>query len=126
MPRDVRRNKYIEWFIYTVLMGAIPSIIRLLVFFYFEQPIIFSDFRTELFFLSIVLLVDSLKNIGVKRGWGVVSFVMLVVCIFGYAVAFFDAAHLLTSSPSKILVQRSVFVFLVCAFFLDLYSVSKK
>lgn len=126
MLHDVRRNKYIEWFIYTVIMGAIPSIVRLLVFIYFEQPITFSDFRTELFFLSIVFLVDSLKNTGIKCVGGVASFIILFFDIFVYAVVFFDAAHLLTRSPSGILVQRSALVFLALGFLLDFYSVSKK
>ena len=126
MLRDVQRNKYIEWLIYTVIMGAIPSIIRLLVFIYFEQPIIFSDFRTELFFLSIVFLVDSLKNTGIKCIGGVASFIILFFDIFVCALVFFDAAHLLARSPSGILVQRSALVFLGLGFLLDFYSILKK
>ncbi len=120
------KNKYVEWLLFTVVMGALPSIIRLLVCFYFGQQPTFTDFRTELFFLSIVFLVDSLKNCGLKDWSGVASFVVLCFCIFGYTVVFFDASHLFNIAPSGMLVQRSAFVFLILGFMLDLLSISKK
>jgi hypothetical protein len=125
-PRRSTRNKYIEWLIFTVIMGATPSIIRWLVFIYFEQPLTFVDFRTEVFFLSIVLLVDSLKNTGLKWFWGIASFVMLLFCIFVYAVVFFDASHLLSRSPSGLLVERSAVVALILGFLFDFRSISEQ
>lgn len=123
---EFSRNKYVEWLIFTVIMGAIPSIIRLLVCVCFEQRPAFEDFRTELFFLSIVLLVDSLKNNGLKNWNGVVSFIVLCFCIFGYAVVFFDASHLFSRSPSVMLVRRGALVFLILGFLLDWHSILKK
>lgn len=125
-PGELKRGKYKEWFIFTVIMGAIPSIIRLLVCVCFEQQPMFEDFRTEIFFLSIVLLVDSLKNRGLRDWNGAVSFIVLCFCIFGYAVVFFDASHLFSRSPSVMLVRRGALVFLILGFLLDWHSVSKK
>lgn len=124
--RKPTRNKYLEWFIFTVMMGAAPSIIRLLIFIFFEQQLAFTDFRTELFFLSIVFLVDSLKNNGWKCLAGATSIIILFLCIFVYVVVFIDASQLLSRSPSGPLVERSALVFLIVGFMLDFYSISKK
>ena len=107
-------------------MGAMPSIIRLGVFASFEEPINFADFRTELFFLSIVFLVDAIKNHGLKSIEGATSLVVLILCTYAYTIVFIDASDLLRRAPTGVLVQRGVWVALVLGFFLDLHSISKK
>ncbi len=49
-----------DWCMYTAAMGILPSIIKMMILIFFDKPILFEKFRVELFFLTIILLVDSL------------------------------------------------------------------
>ena len=122
------KHKYIDWLVFTVIMGAIPLIIRFIIFsfFFFGQPFVFSDYRADFFFLSIVLVVDSLRNYGVKSIGGVVSILILITCITAYSIAFFETSQLLNSAPSGELMQRVAIITLALGFIVDLFSLSKK
>ena len=119
-------HKYVEWFVFTVIMGAIPLIIRLVIYSCFNQHLLFSDFRADLFFLSIMLVVDSLKNYGIKSIGGIISIIILITGIISYSIAFFDMSNLLIRAPSGDFMQRIAVATLVGGFISDLYSVSKK
>lgn len=120
------KHRYIEWIIFTVIMGAIPLIIRFIIFSFFGYQFIFSDYRADFFFLSIVLVVDSLRNYGLKSIGGVVSILTLITCITAYSVTFFETSHLLNSVPSSELMQRVAIITLVLGVVFDFFSLSKK
>ena len=79
-------NKMIDWFIYTVVMGALPLIMKIILSRLFSLGIGFQDLCAELFFLSIVFFVDALKNWGTKSGVGKVLQIVLIICAFLYGL----------------------------------------
>lgn len=79
-------SKYRDWAAYTVVMGMLPLVIRLLLASSFDIAIGFEDFRTELFFITIVLLVDALRNYKLKSGIWAISLFVLIASAAVYAV----------------------------------------
>lgn len=75
-----------EWIGYTVVMGGVPLAIRWLITWIINESFKPIDCRAEIFFLTIVFLVDSLKNYSLKSGGGIVSLIILVVCaaVYGF------------------------------------------
>lgn len=55
-------KKYVSWVTHTVLMGCLPFIIKLLMAYVSGIILSPNDFWTELFFITIVFLIDAIKN----------------------------------------------------------------
>lgn len=116
-------SKYRDWAAYTVAMGMLPLVIRLLLASSFDVSIGFEDFRTELFFITIVLLVDALRNYELKSGIWAVALLVLIASAAVYAVILGFDLDLYKSEISNENINHDVRRFLLAGAILDIPSV---
>ena len=64
MPYRGRKEEHplISWFLGSVCMGLLPTVIKFLILKISHSDISPNQFHTELFYLSLVLLADIIKN----------------------------------------------------------------
>lgn len=55
-------KKYSNWLIYTFSMGCLPVTIKFIIGYIYEKKIVFDDYYAELFFMTIVFLIDAIRN----------------------------------------------------------------
>ena len=74
------------WIILTVGAGLLPSIIKLIILLLSNSRILSDNFHAELFFFSLVLLIEVLKNTPKKLARWKVSLILLVIysATYGY------------------------------------------
>ena len=101
-----------EWFAFTLLMGALPAIARFAAMVWLSQPIVFKDFRGELLFLSIILLVDAMRNFSANSIGGIASLFLLFISAALYAVFLADDKQLLAAPVSEFTTLFCVITFL--------------
>lgn len=115
-------HKVRDWLIYTVIMGVLPSIIRLVVYLLFHKTLSPNDFYTELFFATIVLLFDALRNFRISSGWRSITSIALCLGSIVYGFIFADSLNFLKEPLSKPIVSIFTWVFLGTSIALDALS----
>lgn len=123
-------HRLVDWFAYTVVMGLIPLIIRAVILWLIDMEDMkfeLSDCRTELFFLTIVLLVDAIRNYKKKSFGHIMSVITLVFCaaIYGFVLGAdlrmdLDKFIIPISSDNSVI---ATYIFLAAGGLLDFVSV---
>lgn len=118
-------SKYRDWVAYTVVVGMLPLVIRLLLANFLGIPVSFEDVRTELFFVTIVLLVDALRNFRIRAGmWALVLFVLIASAAVYAVVLGIDLDLYKTEIKiSSENINRNIRRFLLAGIILDTFSV---
>ncbi len=121
-----QKQKYIDWLMYTVGMGVLPFFIRLFIAVLFSQILLFYDYHLDLFFVTIVLLVDSLKNFDPKCGKSKFALIILIISTVIYAVALLNSQDLLKVPLSLMSTKICTYSFLIASAILDFASIAKE
>lgn len=74
-----------DWIIFTLGMGILPLLLKLLAYKSFGQTCSFMEFHLELFFMTIVLLADSAKNFSLDSVIGKIALFILLLASGSYA-----------------------------------------
>lgn len=120
--RDSKKNKYVLWGFFTVGTSLIPIIIRVALLLSTAKVLQIQDFRVELFFLTIIFLVDAIKNF---KGGSVPNYFASFLLIFSstmYCLTMADSLQLLNVTLSEI-TNTSMILFGVGSFLFDIFSV---
>lgn len=86
-----------SWILFTVVTSALPIIVRFVITLLASQPFTITDIRSELFFLVVVFLVDTIKNCRHQPMWVVGMAFVLIICSIIYGMALTDSLDLLTT-----------------------------
>ena len=101
-----------SWIFFTVCAGLLPSILKFLVLLLSRSKISSDSFHTELFFFSLVLLIEVLKNTPKKSIRWRMSVILVV--IYSFAYGYFLSGDLKLLKDEYIASSDTI---LVCALF---------
>ena len=121
--KKIISGDYQEWLMYTVAMGVLPLVLKIFVLVLVAQPIPFKLFRVELFFLTVVFLVDALKKYNKKSGNGKLALLILIISVAIYVLVLTDEMELLKVPLSSETVKWSAWGFLLTGFIVDFLSI---
>ena len=89
--------KWARWLFFTLGTSALPIIIRVVIMLLTEQKPTITGMRSELFFLVVLCLVDTMKNCRYQAIWLLSMTFALIICSIIYGVALAESLGLLTS-----------------------------
>lgn len=120
-------SRFGEWLFYTLAMGILPSGIKLLTACIYKHPLSFYDYLVEVFFLTIVLLVDTIRNFNaVSNRLGKLAIFLLVVTSAVYGtilmkeIVFGDEFFTIVSDT---VIKMVTIILLSSSLLLDLWSI---
>jgi len=118
-------NSLSNWIIFTVFAGLIPSIIKLLVLLLSHSKISSKNFYTELFFFSLVLLIDVIKNTSKKLIRWKISLILLSIYSATYGYILCGDLKLLRDNyiPSSNTILVCAFISIIAGIVLGLITV---
>lgn len=108
-----------EWLMYTLGMGALPSILKALILYIFSQPILIEEFRVELFFLTIIFFVDALKKCDKSSGTRLVIQFILLISMAVYTIILLGDMNLFNKPLSSVVITWVLCGFLGASFIFD-------
>lgn len=111
-----------DWIIFTLGMGILPLLLKLLAFKSFNQPCSFMEFHLELFFMTIVLLADSAKNFGLGSAIGKIALFILLLASGSYAFSLLYYLDFTKFSLSAKSAMQNTLIFLGAGAILDIAS----
>lgn len=89
--------KMARWIFFTLGTSALPIIIRIMIMVLTSRIPTITEMRSELFFLVVVCLVDTMKNCRHQAMWTLSMTFALIICSIIYGMALADYMKLLTS-----------------------------
>ena len=95
--RQLEISKFPRWIFFTLGTSSLPILIRVVILFLTSQRITLTPMRSELFFLVVVCMVDTMKNCRHRPVWVLGIAFALILCSIIYGVALADYLNLLTS-----------------------------
>lgn len=124
--KNIISENYQDWFMYTAGMGVLPSIIKALLLALSQKPILFETFRVEIFFLTIIFLVDALKKYNSQKGKKFFTSFSLIISVVIYTAVLLGDMKLLNVTLSNVVVAWAIGGFLVVSIILDLLSIDNE
>lgn len=95
--RQLEISKIARWFFFTLGTSFLPVAIRLVIMVLTSQKITVTPMRSELFFLVVVCLVDTMKNCRHRATLVLSTAFALILCSIIYGMALADCLNLLTT-----------------------------
>lgn len=124
--RTASLNKYAKWFFFTFLTSIIPLVIKAVLLagtgFKFSLSSFFQNFRVELFFLTIIFLVDAIKNYKSGTTQGIFTSFLLIIGSILYGLAMTDSLNLLNASLASQF-DFAIIIIVIISFLWDIGSV---
>ena len=124
--KNIISENYQDWFMYTAGMGVLPSIIKVLLLALSQKPILFETFRVEIFFLTIIFLVDALKKYDSQKGKKFFTSFSLIISVVIYTAVLLGDMEILNVTLSNVVVAWAIGGFLVVSVILDLLSIDNE
>lgn len=93
--RQLEISKFPRWIFFTLGTSFLPILIRMVLLVLTSQEITLTSMRSELFFLVVVCMVDTIKNCRHHSAWVLVITFALILCSIIYGVALADYLNLL-------------------------------
>ena len=111
-----------DWCMYTAAMGIFPSIIKMLVLAFFNRPFLLEKFRVEIFFLTIIFLVDTLRKYDGKGGKKSLTLFILIISVVIYTIILLGDMNLFKEPLSSVVATWVIGGFLGASVILDISS----
>lgn len=118
-----RNTDFKDWCMYTLVMGILPSMIKMVILVLFKKPIFLENFRVELFFLTIIFLVDTLKKYDWPNGKKSFTLIILIISVVIYTIILLGDMNLLREPLSSVVATWTVCGFLGTSIVLDISSI---
>ena len=97
VKKQLEIPKIARWIYFTLGTSALPIIIRIMIMWLTSQTPTITEMRSELFFLVVLCLVDTMKNCRHQAMWTLSMTFALIICSIIYGMALADYMELLTS-----------------------------
>lgn len=97
VKKQLEIPKIARWIFFTLGTSALPIIIRIMIMWLTSQTPTITEMRSELFFLVVLCLVDTMKNCRHQAMWTLSMTFALIICSIIYGMALADYMELLTS-----------------------------
>lgn len=111
-----------DWCMYTAAMGILPSIIKMLVLAFFNRPFLLEKFRVEIFFMTIIFLVDTLRKYNGKGGKKSLTLFILIISVVIYTIILLGDMNLFKEPLSSVVATWVIGGFLGASVILDISS----
>lgn len=95
--RQLEIPKGARWLFFTLGTSALPIIIRVVIMLLTSQELSVAGMRSELFFLVVLGLVDTIKNCRHHPIWVLSMAFSLIICSIIYGMALAEYMDLLTT-----------------------------
>ena len=96
VKKQLEIPKIARWIFFTLGTSALPIIIRIMIMWLTSQTPTITEMRSELFFLVVLCLVDTMKNCRHQAMWTLSMTFALIICSIIYGMALADYMELLT------------------------------
>ena len=96
--RQLEIPKFYRWIFFTLGTSLLPILIRIVLLVLTSQEITLKPMRSELFFLVVVFMVDTIKNCRHRAAWVLGITFALILCSIIYGVALADYLNLLNAN----------------------------
>lgn len=63
------KNRGKDWLFYTAGMGVLPILIKGAITVVYQKPFDFNDYCVEIFFITVVFLIDAIRNFSAVANW---------------------------------------------------------
>lgn len=93
--RQLEISKSSRWIFFTLGTSLLPILIRIILLLLTSQEITITPMRSELFFLVVVCMIDTIKNCRHRAAWMMGITFALILCSIIYGVALADYLNLL-------------------------------
>ncbi len=97
VKKQLEIPKGAKWLFFTLGTSALPIIIRVVIMLLTEQKFTITGMRSELFFLVVLCLVDTMKNCRHQAIWLLSMTFSLIICSIIYGMALADYMGLLAT-----------------------------
>lgn len=97
VKRQLEIPRMAKWIFFTLGTSALPILIRIMIMLLTSRMPTITELRSELFFLVVLCLVDTMKNCRHQIMWTLSMTFALILCSVIYGMALADYMNLLNA-----------------------------